>query len=677
MTEASGLLAGEDASHVTKQQESTMTFSNVAGVILEADKERFARTLFRASRGNAFTQFYPIEEQIRDPKSNLPVRKTVFVVYYQGSQASALFDKISKICKGFEARTYRWPVSQAEARGRLSALEETLEDKARALNAYETYFMGEIGGLLEVKRSGGNSLLEEWRMFCLKEKSIYATLNMFEGDITLRANCWYPEAEEDKVNQLLTRQSNQQHVNAFLIPDKSGKLPGAPPTYIRVNEFTAPFQELVNTYGVPRYKEANPALFACVLFPFLFGIMYGDIGHASFILAFGLWMCFSYEKMKPSLSGGMKSIFEARYLLTLSGFFALYAGFMYNDFLSVAFNIFGARFEESDVHIAGNVEYKMVDNYRPYPFGLDPSWHGASNELMFINSMKMKFAVIVGVLHMCLGVCMKGFNAIHFGSPLDFCFEFLPQITFLTCTFGYMDWMVIYKWLGDQSYPKPGLVTTMIEMFMPPFTPMEPLYEGQQEIQTRLLLIAVACVPLMLIPKPLILYIWHSNNAKTRHEIDSAAHEDEERGSHGNEGGHGGGHGDHEEFDIGEITIHQIIETIEFVLGSVSNTASYLRLWALSLAHQQLSLVFFNLTVVQNAFSIENFIVKVIMIFCMFAVFMGITFGVMLAMDAMECFLHALRLQWVEFQNKFYKGDGYKFAPFNHKNLLEAANNEE
>lgn len=109
-----------------------------------------------------------------------------------------------------------------------------------------------------------------------------------------------------------------------------------------------------------------------------------------------------------------------------------------------------------------------------------------------------------------------------------------------------------------------------------------------------------------------------------------------------------------------------MIETIEFTLGSVSNTASYLRLWALSLAHGQLSRVFLNMIF---GFTIEDstsiFKSTIIIIFG-FIFFFLVTVGVIMLMDTMECFLHALRLHWVEFQNKFFKGDGVAFVAFKH-----------
>lgn len=113
-----------------------------------------------------------------------------------------------------------------------------------------------------------------------------------------------------------------------------------------------------------------------------------------------------------------------------------------------------------------------------------------------------------------------------------------------------------------------------------------------------------------------------------------------------------------------------MIETIEFALATVSNTASYLRLWALSLAHGQLSEVFMNLTF-RVAMTTAGFGSTIFYSVVLWPVFWSITFFVLMCMDCLECALHTLRLHWVEFQNKFYKGQGYSFIPYNFKNILE------
>merc|ERR1712183_980337 len=103
--------------------------------------------------------------------------------------------------------------------------------------------------------------------------------------------------------------------------------------------------------------------------------------------------------------------------------------------------------------------------------------------------------------------------------------------------------------------------------------------------------------------------------------------------------------------DLGELFIHQLIETIEFVLGAVSNTASYLRLWGLSLAHSQLALVFLQeiLQVPWNRISQTSIAGQTVGSFFIWFPFMAVTFAVLMMMDVLECFLHTLRLHWVEF----------------------------
>ena len=125
--------------------------------------------------------------------------------------------------------------------------------------------------------------------------------------------------------------------------------------------------------------------------------------------------------------------------------------------------------------------------------------------------------------------------------------------------------------------------------------------------------------------------------------------------------------------------MHQIIHTIEYVLGCISNTASYLRLWALSLAHSQLAELFKDMILVENGFLFgapEGGIANIILTFFCFAVWLVLSFVVLMVMENLSSFLHALRLQWVEFQNKFFYGDGQKYEPFDFEELKRSGDDE-
>ena len=661
----------------------SLGFGSIAGVILQADQARFARTIFRATRGNALCEFHLIPEPLRDPSSssNDLVMKAVFVIYYQGGTASAMYSKISRICQAFGASLYPWPRSETEALEQITQADQLMEDKRAALTAYEKFLNDEAAYLFKTTREGtGNSLVEEWRMFCAKEKSIYATLNLFEGDVTLRADCWFPAVEEDEIKGLLMLSNRSAmggvdsggKVSAMLLTNGSGTngTSSQPPTYIKENDVIRSFQLIVDTYGVPRYKEANPALFSIVTFPFLFGIMFGDVGHGLMLMMVGVWACMQSRSLATS-KGFLKQLDAHKYLVLAMGFFAVYAGLMYSEFFAIGINLFGSRWScpTSECVPLYDVTNSPNQGPGPYPFGIDPAWDVSSNQLLYVNSLKMKISVLFGVSQMLLGIGLKFSNSIYFRNWTDLIFECIPQLAFMLALFAYMDYLIMYKWVTPDT-PMPGLIDTMITMGLSGggVRPGSELFPSQASLQTTLFKIGLWSVPLMLIPKPLILLFQHRLRSGTLRAGSSAS--DEDRTSLIQSGGsqkHG-----HEEFEFGEIAIHQAIETIEYVLGTVSHTASYLRLWALSLAHQQLSLVFLHKTLFA-ALSSDSWpvVLNAIPIYIGFAVFIGVTTGILLGMDVMECFLHTLRLHWVEFQSKFFKADGTKFAPFNHRVSVE------
>jgi len=317
-------------------------------------------------------------------------------------------------------------------------------------------------------------------------------------------------------------------------------------------------------------------------------------------------------------------------------------------------------------------------------------------------------SVIIGVIQMSLGIFLHLLNAIHFRNTIDIFAEFLPRIIFLWAIFGYLCIMIFMKWCTD--YPgqdiqndiwlnttfnasrehlpfkgtnqAPVILNEMIFMLLPGGTP-DNLYHGQSSIQTVLVVIAVLCIPFMACLKPCYLKppaccwnccAWCPRCQELGSPVRVHQHEEREEESESErliqEAAHGGGSHGHSD-DFGEMMVHQLLETIEFVLGSVSHTASYLRLWALSLAHSELATVFWDkvmFMLIDYTVGVHWFVVG-LATFAGFSVWFFITFLVMMFMEGLSAFLHALRLHWVEFQSKFYKGDGHEFQPFSYNTL--------
>merc|ERR1719474_2034992 len=160
-----------------------------------------------------------------------------------------------------------------------------------------------------------------------------------------------------------------------------------------------------------------------------------------------------------------------------------------------------------------------------YAFGMDPVWHGLDNQLQSANSLKMKLSVILGVSQMTYGLFLKLANHLHEGDMVSVLFEFVPQLLFMLSFFGFMCFLILYKWCIDwttSTLPAtPSLITVLIKMILnfgtiTDETQLFPSAETQKLVQELLVIVMFLAVPWMLVFKPSILRSKHRGEMRQR-----------------------------------------------------------------------------------------------------------------------------------------------------------------
>jgi V-type H+-transporting ATPase subunit a len=649
----------------TQAHPSSSSNNFITGVIPREKIPILEKILWRVLRGNLLFKSFEIEQKMYDQKAKEFVDKNSFVIFSHGE---LILSRIRKICESLDADLY---FVDADPKLRQNQQVQTNDKLTDITNVLETTNLTLIAELRVI-----SSEIDDWMKGIKLEKSVYTIMNRCHYDLNrkcLIAEGWVPSDEVSVIQSTLEDCSSRFSVHensTFPIIMNEVNTTRTPPTYHKTNKFTEAFQAMCDSYGIATYREVNPALATAATFPFLFAVMFGDMGHGFILFLAALCLVINEKAI-----GRMKrdEIFDmaysGRYILLLMGLFSMYTGFLYNDIFSISMTLFKSGWAWPSSWKEGeNIEAHQVG---VYAMGLDPAWHGAENTLLFANSYKMKLSILLGFIHMSYSYAFSLVNAIHFKSVVNIVGNFIPGFIFMHGIFGYLTICIVYKWCVDWvaiEKPAPSLLNMLINMFLAPGKVDEELYPGQATVQVFLLAAALICVPCLLLIKPL----WFRHQEKQKQylalPVDDTV-ESEENNLLSNveivddE--------EHEEHTFGDVMIHQVIHTIEFCLNCVSHTASYLRLWALSLAHAQLSSVLWSMTI-GSSFSLTGFGGS-IAIFLMFGMWFILTVCILVVMEGTSAMLHALRLHWVEAMSKFFEGEGVAYTPYSFTTLLTQA----
>ena len=436
------------SSSLSTFQTSGFFSSSLYGTLSSSSVPLFERLVFRISRGNAIVRLWSIDEPLRDMAGDgAAVSKSVFAVTFVGSEMEK---KLRKLVQVVGATDYDIPLDSHSRERMMRLLRQQVYEVERVVARTEDELHDQLS-VLAFDEQQATSPYWNWQIGLQKERGICDTLrrcDQSEHSRMLVCEGWVESAHLTQLRATLSLAVSQSKLQQAILQVLPIPASQQPPTYFPTNKFTSAFQAIVDTYGVPRYKEVNPGLFTVISFPFLFGVMYGDVGHGVILTLAAVYLILSERRMtEQERRGEMNEIvgmvFGGRYLLLMMGLFAVYCGLVYNDCFSIPLPLFHTSFtldRSSSSH-----EQSQLVQHGVYPFGVDWHWYHTSNELAFFNSLKMKMSVVLGVSQMVFGIVLSAANDVYFHDMAAVWLEFVPRLTFMLCTFGYMVALILYK----------------------------------------------------------------------------------------------------------------------------------------------------------------------------------------------------------------------------------------
>ncbi len=133
---------------------------------------------------------------------------------------------------------------------------------------------------------------------------------------------WVLSDESEVLIQRLKQASHEILIETF--PTGRSGHHRSIPVALRHSKWLRPFQMLVTTYARPRYGELDPTWIIAIMFPVLFGAMFGDVGQGLILAGLGALMASGKVKALKGMAG-------LGGLIAVCGLSATVFGFLYGS----------------------------------------------------------------------------------------------------------------------------------------------------------------------------------------------------------------------------------------------------------------------------------------------------------------------------------------------------------